>query len=105
MAVHHLATRLGKSSVADLIPPLRANGDSIHISDAITLILRHIGIESYRLVPGYEFSTIVVHHLPISFLQHCCDILEASVANDNWGNALPIVITLQVGSSLGMRLR
>ncbi len=96
VAVHHLATRLGKSSVDELLPPLRADAKTIHVSEAIALMLRHIGIESYRLVPGYEFSSTVVHHLPLVFLQQCCDLLEASIGEGNWGDAQPIIITLQV---------
>ena len=97
VAVHHLATRLGKKGVSDLLPPLKSDQTSIPISEAITLMLRHIGVESCRLVPGYEFSNVVVHKLSLAFLRQCCDLLECNVKEENWGNVLPVIITLQVG--------
>ena len=58
-------------------------------------MLRHVGIESCRLVPGCEFSTTVVHNLPLSFLEQCCDLLKYSLEEGNWDNALAVVVTLQ----------
>ena len=99
-AAHQLASRLGKNNIKDLIPPVEENQENshstIHVSEAITLMLRHIGIESCRLVPGFEFSTTVVHSLPLSFLEQCCDLLECSLEEKSWANALAVTITLQV---------
>ena len=96
VAIHHLASRLGKTDISELIPSLRANEDTIPVSEAITLMLRHIGMESCRLVPGSDFSTSVVHSLPLLFLKQCCDLLEYSICGKNWGNTQAIIITLQV---------
>lgn len=96
MAIHHLASRLGKSDITELIPSLQADQGTIPVSEAITLMLRHIGIESCRLVPGSEFSMTVVHSLPLAFLEQCCDLLDSNVHKENWENALAIVITMQV---------
>ena len=102
MAAHQLASRLGKSSIAELIPPpLTPNqphpysSNTISVSEAISLMLRHVGIESCRLVPGSEFSTTVVHNLPLSFLEQCCDLLRCSLDEKSWDNALAVVVTLQ----------
>lgn len=96
VAIHHLASRLGKSDITELIPSLQADQGTIPVSEAITLMLRHIGIESCRLVPGSEFSMTVVHSLPLAFLEQCCDLLDSNVHKENWENALAIVITMQV---------
>lgn len=96
VAIHHLASRLGKTDITELIPSLQADQGTILVSEAITLMLRHIGIESCRLVPGSEFSMTVVHSLPLTFLEQCCDLLDYSVRKENWENALAIVITMQV---------
>ena len=69
------------------------------VSEAIGLMLRHIGMESCRLVP--EFSTMVVHSLPLSFLEQCSELLECSLKDQAWDNAQAVIITLQVG---GLRL-
>ena len=58
-------------------------------------MLRHVGIESCRLVPGCEFSTTVVHNLPLSFLEQCCDLLGCNLKEGSWDNALAVVVTLQ----------
>ncbi len=95
---HHLDARLGR---------LEQNGDTqsepsgdtsrtLCVSSAISILLRHIGVESCRLVPGLEFSTLVVHSLPLSFMSQCCDLLESSVHVESWGNVQPIIVTLQV---------
>lgn len=96
VAIHHLASRLGKSDITELIPSLQADQGTIPVSEAITLMLRHIGIESCRLVPGSEFSMTVVHSLPLAFLEQCCDLLDSNVHKENSENALAIVITMQV---------
>ena len=96
VAIHHLASRLGKTDITELIPSLQADQGTIPVSEAITLMLRHIGIESCRLVPGSEFSMTVVHSLPLGFLEQCCDLLDCNVHKENWENALAIVITMQV---------
>ena len=102
VAAHQLASRLGKSSIAELIPPPLTTHQShshppntISVSEAISLMLRHVGIESCRLVPGCEFSTTVVHNLPLSFLEQCCDLLKCSLKERNWDNVLAVVVTLQ----------
>ncbi len=96
IAPHQLATRLGKADITDLIPPSLPSGapDSISISEAITLMLRHIGIESCRLIP--EFSTTVVHSLPLAFLEQCVELLDYSIQDKSWGDAQAVMITLQV---------
>ena len=100
IAPHQLASRLGKDSIHDLIPPSppppgSEGAESTTISEAISLMLRHIGMESCRLVP--EFSTTVVHSLPLAFLDQCCHLLECSMQDLAWGNAQAVIITLQVG--------
>lgn len=102
VAAHQLALRLGKSSIAELIPPPLTphqphpySSNTISVSEAISLTLRHVGIESCRLVPGCEFSTTVVHNLPLSFLEQCCDLLRCSLEEKTWDNALAVVVTLQ----------
>ena len=65
-------------------------------SEAIKLLLRHIGIESCRLVPGYEVSSTISHGLPLVFLRQCCDLLDSARAEGDWGNCQAIVITLLV---------
>ena len=102
VAAHQLASRLGKSSVSDLIPPPLLphqphpySSNSISVSEAISLMLRHVGIESCCLVPGCEFSTTVIHNLPVSFLEQCCDLLQCSLTERSWDNALAVVVTLQ----------
>jgi hypothetical protein len=52
-------------------------------------------MESCRLVP--EFSTTVVHSLPLTFLEQCCQLLEYSVTDQAWSNVQAVIITLQVG--------
>ena len=102
VAAHQLASRLGKSSITELIPPPLIphqphpySSNTITVAEAISLMLRHVGIESCRLVPGCEFSTTVVHNLPLSFLEQCCDLLRCSVKEGGWDNALAVVVTLQ----------
>ena len=103
VAAHQLASRLGKSSITELIPPPLTphqpphpySSNTITVAEAISLMLRHVGIESCRLVPGCEFSTTVVHNLPLSFLEQCCDLLRCSVKEGGWDNALAVVVTLQ----------
>ena len=95
MAPHQLASRLGKESIEELIPSSPTESDSISVFEAISLMLRHIGMESCRLVP--EFSTTVVHSLPLAFLEQCCQLLEYSVEDQAWPNAQAVIITLQVG--------
>ena len=102
VAAHQLASRLGKSSIAELIPPPLTphqphpySSNTITVAEAISLMLRHVGIESCRLVPGCEFSTTVVHNLPLSFLEQCCDLLRCSLKESSWDNALAVVVTLQ----------
>lgn len=101
IATHQLITRLGKSSIEDLVPPpppSQSKDESMSVSEAISLMLRHIGIESCRLVP--EYSTTVVHSLPLAFLEQCCELLDCSVKEEAWGNAQAVVITLEVGKEL-----
>ena len=57
-------------------------------------------MESCRLVP--EFSTTVVHSLPLSFLEQCCQLLEYSMGDQTWPNAQAVIITLQVGVVMGV---
>ena len=66
------------------------------VSEAIKLLLRHIGIESCRLVPGFEIGNTVSHNLPLVFLGQCCDLLDSSVREREWGNSQAIIITLLV---------
>lgn len=98
IAPHQLATRLGKASIEELVPPSppQSGVDAISVSEAISLMLRHIGMESCRLVP--EFSTTVVHSLPLIFLDQCSQLLECSVRDELWSNAQAVIITLQVSS-------
>ena len=106
IANHQLVTRLGKENLEDLIPSSTSTGSTsseassptISVSEAIGLMLRHIGIESCRLVP--EFSTTIMHSLPLAFLQQCCDLLECSIQEKNWSNTQAIIITLQVRKCL-----
>ena len=93
IAPHQLAARLGKASIEDLIPSL-SGSKTMSVSEAISLMLRHIGMESCRLVP--EFSTTVVHNLPLSFLEQCAELLDCSLKEQAWANAQAIIITLQV---------
>ena len=101
VAAHLIASRLGKASIAELIPPSLTphqphpySSNAISVSEAISLMLRHVGIESCRLVPGCEFSTTVVHNLPLSFLEQCCDLLKCNLKDGSWDNALAVVVTL-----------
>lgn len=98
IAPHQLATRLGKDSIQDLIPscPPSSTVDTISVSEAISLMLRHVGMESCRLVP--EFSTTVVHSLPLTFLEQCCELLSCSVEEEVWSNTQAVIIVLQVRS-------
>ncbi len=97
---HHLDERLGKLE-QNSDPQLEQNEDNSHtlcITSAISFLLRHIGVESCRLVPGLEFPNLVLHSLPLSFLSQCCDLLGSSVAVESWGNVQVIIVTLQVGA-------
>ena len=158
IAAHHLATRLGKQSVEELIPSLpplepdrkstsglgrslsesdsksvseldgkgasvldrstsepdRENGSesggknvsepdrknvleldrkSISVPGAISLLLRHVGIESCRIVPGP--GAAVSHTFPLSFLRQCCDLLACGVEERCWDNVGAVLMTLQ----------
>ena len=94
IAPHQLASRLGQPSVDALIPFSAHPSDTITVSQAISLMLRHIGMESCRLVP--DFSTTVVHNLPLAFLEQCCRLLQCSLQDQAWDNAQAILVTLQV---------
>ena len=102
-AAHLLAARMGQDSLEKLIPTSQEEqtSETIPIEEAIVLLLRHSGMESCRLTPGKDFGTPVVHSLSLSFLTHCCDILEHCIARDQYENALANVITLQVGVAMG----
>ena len=60
------------------------------------MLLRHIGLESCRLVPGREMRGVAPHSLPLSFLEQSCDLLESSLAGGDWENCLALVLTLLV---------
>ena len=94
---------MGHPSLDGLIPTQSTHPESqsIPIREAIRLLLRHSGVESCRLSPGKDFGSPVPHNLSLSFLEHCCDILEYSIANKQLDNALTCVITLQVGVAMG----
>ena len=94
LSPHHLDARLGTIPPNPSSSPVPA--DRLPISRAISILLRHIGVESCRLVPGLEFSTLVVHSLPLSFLSQCCDLLKRGVGLSEWGNIQAVIITLQV---------
>ena len=101
-AAHLLAVRMNHPSLSSLIPPsptADAPG-TILLRDAIDLLLRHSGIESCRLVPSRDFSDPITHSLSLKFLRHCCIILEYSVEEKSWNNALASIITLQVCGSV-----
>ena len=69
------------------------------MSEAICLLLRHIGIESCRLVPGSERRGGVIHvshNLSLSFLEQSCDLLSSAMANRHWENCQALIITLMV---------
>lgn len=90
----HLDARLGRLELNR--DTAASDPNTMCVSSAISILLRHIGVESCRLVPGLEFSTLVVHSLPLSFLSQCCDLLESSMAAESWGNAQAVIVTLQV---------
>jgi E3 ubiquitin-protein ligase HECTD4 len=94
LAVHHLATRLGKTSASELIPELDKSQKTVEVSEAISLLLRHIAIESCRLVPSSEMRSVVPHHLSLVFLDQCCDLLTAAMSQRDWENCQAISVTL-----------
>ena len=97
---HQLVALLGKSSIEELIPsssPSFSSSSTISVSEAIGLMLCHIGLESCRLVP--EFSPTIVHSLPVEFLEQCCHLLQCSIEEQNWTNTQAVIITLQVMTS------
>lgn len=99
---HHLDARLGPLEPNEATA-LEQNGDTpqtLRVSSAISILLRHIGVESCRLVPGLEFSTVVPHALPLSFMSQCCDLLESSVHVASWGNVQAVIVTLQVSETI-----
>ena len=96
IALHQLAQRLADGSIEKLIPSTCGQAESISVAEAISLMLRHIGIESCQITPSKGVGGAVVHSLPLLFLQQCCDQLEWSVEEKNWANVQATVITLQV---------
>ena len=86
---------MGKLTPEHLIPIL-PDSDTISITEAIRLLLRHSGIESCRLTPGKDFYVPVPHSLTLKFLDYSCSILEYSLDKQEMDNCLSIVITLQV---------
>ena len=93
-APHLLALRMGKSCLKDLIPDL-PDSDTVSITDAILLLLRHSGIMSCRLTPAKDISLPAPRSL-ISILDNCCGILEYSLDHNHIDNCLSIIITLEV---------
>ena len=71
------------------------------VSEAIRLLLRHIGIESCRLVPSSEMRSVVPHHLSLVFLDQCCDLLSAAMSEGDWENCQAISVTLLVSVRRG----
>lgn len=96
MALHQVAQRLAGGGIEKLIPSSSSQLDTIGVAEAISLMLRHIGIESCQIAPSRGIGTAVMHSLPLLFLQQCCDQLEWSLEEKNWPNVQAIVITLQV---------
>ena len=72
------------------------NNLSFSVSEAIRLLLRHIGIESCRLVPGGDHRGVVPHNLSLTFLEQCCDLLESAMATRDWENCQALTVTLLV---------
>lgn len=66
------------------------------VSEAIRLLLRHIGIESCRLVPSSQMRSVIPHNLSLVFLEQCCDLLSSAVTENDWENCQAIIITLLV---------
>ena len=76
------------------------------VSEAIRLLLRHIGIESCRLVPSCDMKTVIPHNLSVVFLEQCCDLLSSAMADHDWENCQALIVTLLVrrGGSEGGRV-
>ncbi len=86
---------MGKSHLKDLIPD-HTDSDTVSITEAILLLLRHSGIMSCRLTPAKDLSLPVPRSLLLAFLDNCCSILEYCLNNKQIDNCLSILITLEV---------
>lgn len=75
------------------------------VSEAIRLLLRHIGIESCRLMPSSDMKTAIPHNLSLAFLEQCCDLLSSAMTGHDWENCQAIIVTLLVSRVEGVRAR